>query len=111
MGHSVGVVGASGYSGGELLRLLVAHPTFEVSALFAQRAAGTTVGDAHPNLVSLADRRIEAFSAYAAAGLDLVFLCLPAGQSKDVVAGLSPETVVVDLSGDHRLAPDVYREW
>lgn len=111
MGISVSVVGASGYSGGELLRLLSGHPHFEVSRLFAQRSAGSTVADVHPNLSSLAGLPIEAFSAEAAAGLDVVFLCLPAGQSPAIVAELPDTTVVVDLSGDHRLPPDLYEEW
>lgn len=111
MGISVGVAGASGYSGGELLRLLAGHPTFEVTRVFAARAAGSTVGEAHPNLVSLADLRIGPLSAEAAAGLDIVFLCLPAGQAPPFVAGLAAATVVVDLSGDHRLPAPLYHEW
>ena len=111
MGISVGVVGASGYSGGELLRLLAGHPEFRLAALFAHRAAGTTVAHSHPNLLSLADLPIEVFSPEASSGLDLVFLCLPAGESARIVPDLGDATAVVDLSGDHRLPPAEYERW
>src|SRR2546426_10588670 len=102
MGISVGVAGASGYAGGELLRLLAGHPTFDVARLFAQRAAGTRVAEAHPNLVSLADLPIESLSRDAVSALDVLFLCLPAGQAAQA-ASLAPDsTLVVDVSGDHR---------
>jgi N-acetyl-gamma-glutamyl-phosphate reductase len=111
MGLSAGIAGASGYAGGELLRLLAEHPDLEITRLFAHRAAGSTVADVHPNLVSLHEKTIGAFSPEAAEGLDVLFLCLPAGQAAGIAAAVSDATCVVDFSGDHRLPPGQYREW
>jgi N-acetyl-gamma-glutamyl-phosphate reductase len=103
MGTTVAVAGASGYAGGELLRLLSAHPELEVGPVAAHRNAGERVGDVHPQLVSLADRVLIATDPAALAQADLVFLALPHGESAAVAAELPPELPVVDLGADHRL--------
>lgn len=102
MGVRVAVAGASGYAGGELLRLLIGHPAVELGALAAQSSAGEPVCSVHPQLPALADRRFVATDPVALAGADLVFLALPHGSSAALAAGLPPATKVVDLGADHR---------
>lgn len=104
MTFSVAVAGASGYAGGELLRLLLAHPEFEVGALTAATSAGTPLGEHQPHLVPLADRVLEPTGAATLAGHDVVFLALPHGASAGIAAQLPPDVVVVDCGADHRLA-------
>ncbi|HST67067.1 MAG TPA: N-acetyl-gamma-glutamyl-phosphate reductase [Mycobacteriales bacterium] len=103
MGTTVAVAGASGYAGGELLRLLSAHPEFEVGPVAAFANAGERLGDLHPQLVSLADRVLVPTSA-AALDADLVVLALPHGASAEIAAALPAGVPVVDLGADHRLA-------
>ncbi|MFG1701196.1 N-acetyl-gamma-glutamyl-phosphate reductase [Nonomuraea sp. NPDC049309] len=106
------VAGASGYAGGELLRLLLAHPEFEIGALTAASSAGTRLGAHQPHLAPLADRVIEETTAEALAGHDVVFLALPHGHSAAVAARLGDETIVVDCGADHRLAdPAAWQEF
>ena len=102
----VAVAGASGYAGGELLRLLAAHPDVEVGALTAGESAGTTIGTHHPHLVPLADRVLQPMSATVLAGHDVVFLALPHGASAALADQLPPETVVIDCGADFRLTDD-----
>ncbi|HEY9472238.1 MAG TPA: N-acetyl-gamma-glutamyl-phosphate reductase [Mycobacteriales bacterium] len=103
MGLTVAVAGASGYGGGELLRLLDAHPDLEVGAVTAHGNAGGRLGDVHPQLVTLADRVLLPTSPDTLAGADLVFLALPHGLSGPLAAALPPDQRVVDLGADHRL--------
>jgi N-acetyl-gamma-glutamyl-phosphate reductase len=103
MGTTVAVAGASGYAGGELLRLLSAHPGFEVGPVAAFANAGERLGDVHPQLVSLADRVLVATEPAALAQADLVFLALPHGRSAAVAAALPAGLPIVDLGADHRL--------
>jgi N-acetyl-gamma-glutamyl-phosphate reductase len=103
MGTTVAVAGASGYAGGELLRLLAAHPELEVGPVAAHANAGERLGDVHPQLVSLADRVLVPTDAAALAQADLVFLALPHGQSGALAAQLPADLPVVDLGADHRL--------
>ncbi len=103
----VAVVGASGYAGGELLRLVSGHPSFELAVATADSSAGRTVADLHPNLAghpALANLIFEPHSAVKEADADLVFLALPSGQSAPVAAGLADDVAVVDLGPDFRLA-------
>jgi N-acetyl-gamma-glutamyl-phosphate reductase len=102
MGIRVAVAGASGYAGGELLRLIAGHPEFDLVAATAHSQAGMPVAVVHPHLVGL-DLTLGRTEPAALAGADLVFLALPHGQSAALAAAL-PETVkVVDLGADHRL--------
>jgi N-acetyl-gamma-glutamyl-phosphate reductase len=108
----VAVAGASGYAGGELLRLLLGHPELEIGALTAGGNAGSTLGEHHPNLLPLADRVLSDTTAERLAGHDAVFLALPHGHSADLAAALPQGTVVIDCGADHRLAdPAAWRRW
>src|SRR3982074_1154400 len=100
----VAVAGASGYAGGELLRLLLAHPQVEIGALTAGGSAGTPLPAHQPHLVPLADRVPAAPTPDVLAGHDVVFLALPHGHSAPIAATLGPDTLVVDCGADHRLA-------
>ncbi len=97
------MVGASGYAGGELVRLLLGHPTLRVGPLAAGSNAGARVSELHPHLTALADRTFVATDADALQGVDVVFLALPHGESAAIAAALPPDTLVVDLGADHRL--------
>ncbi|NGO76948.1 N-acetyl-gamma-glutamyl-phosphate reductase [Streptomyces sp. YC504] len=97
------VAGASGYAGGELLRLLLAHPGVEVGALTGNSNAGQRLGALQPHLLPLADRVLEPTTAEVLAGHDVVFLALPHGQSAAVAEQLGDATLVVDMGADFRL--------
>ncbi|MDQ4084368.1 MAG: N-acetyl-gamma-glutamyl-phosphate reductase [Actinomycetota bacterium] len=104
MSLRIAIAGASGYAGGELLRLLASHPEAEIGALTAGGNAGSTLAQHHPHLVSLADRVLEETTAAVLAGHDVVFLALPHGQSAALAAELGEDTLVVDCGADFRLA-------
>jgi N-acetyl-gamma-glutamyl-phosphate reductase len=104
MSTRVAVAGASGYAGGELLRLLLAHPDVEIGALTAGSNAGERLGSLQPHLVPLAERVLEETSAETLSGHDVVFLALPHGQSGPLAAELGDQVLVVDCGADHRLA-------
>jgi N-acetyl-gamma-glutamyl-phosphate reductase len=112
MGARVAVAGASGYAGGELLRLLAGHPDLEIGSITAGGSAGRTVGEVHPHLAGvagLAGRVFEAHGAASVAGCDLVFLALPAGESAPLAASLPAAVKAVDLGPDFRLSdPDAW---
>ena len=99
----VAVAGASGYAGGELLRLLLDHPEVEVGAVTAGNNAGERLGTLQPHLIPLADRVLAETSLEELAGHDVVFLALPHGQSAAIAEQLGPEVVVVDCGADFRL--------
>ncbi|HEX5087006.1 MAG TPA: N-acetyl-gamma-glutamyl-phosphate reductase [Nocardioides sp.] len=105
----VAVAGASGYAGGELLRLLLGHPHVEIGALTAGSSAGEPLGALQPHLVPLADRVLEETTAEVLAGHDVVFLALPHGQSGPVAAELGEQVLVVDCGADFRLRSS--EEW
>ncbi|MGW4288783.1 N-acetyl-gamma-glutamyl-phosphate reductase [Streptomyces sp. NPDC004673] len=97
------VAGASGYAGGELLRLLLGHPGVEVGTLTGHSSAGRRLGELQPQLAPLADRVLTETTAEALAGHDVVFLALPHGQSAAVAEQLGPDVLVIDLGADFRL--------
>ena len=97
------VAGASGYAGGELLRLLAAHPGMSVGPLAAGSRAGEPVGAVHPNLGELADLPLLETSPEVLASADIVFLALPHGQSAALAAQLPESLPIVDLGADFRL--------
>ncbi|MEN8705995.1 MAG: N-acetyl-gamma-glutamyl-phosphate reductase [Nocardioides marinisabuli] len=99
----VAVAGASGYAGGEVLRLLLAHPEVEIGALTGASNAGQPLGALQPHLVPLADRVLEPTTIEVLSGHDVVFLALPHGQSGEVAAQLGDDTVVIDCGADFRL--------
>lgn len=97
------VAGASGYAGGELLRLLLAHPEIEIGALTGNSNAGQRLGALQPHLLPLADRVLTETTPEVLAGHDVVFLALPHGQSAAVAERLGPDVLVVDMGADFRL--------
>jgi len=112
MGTRVAVVGASGYAGGELLRLLGAHPHLDVVAATGQQSAGQRIGEVHPGLRSLADLILGETSLDAVADAELVFLALPPGASGSFAEALPSIMKVVDLGADHRLVdPAAYEQY
>jgi N-acetyl-gamma-glutamyl-phosphate reductase len=100
----VAVAGASGYAGGEVLRLLLGHGGVQIGALTGGSNAGQSLGTLQPHLVPLADRVLEETTPETLAGHDVVFLGLPHGQSAAVAAQLGDDVVVIDCGADHRLA-------
>lgn len=104
MTFSVAVAGASGYAGGETLRLLAAHPEARIGALTAHANAGQQLGAFQPHLRSLADRVLEPTTPQNLAGHDVVVLALPHGASGQIAAQLPDDVLVIDLGADHRLA-------
>jgi N-acetyl-gamma-glutamyl-phosphate reductase len=103
MGMRASVAGASGYAGGELLRLLLAHPELAVGSVTAGGAAGRPTFDLHPHLPALDGYRFAPTEPAILADADVVFLALPHGQSSALAAELPPNVVVIDLGADHRL--------
>jgi len=103
------VAGASGYAGGEVLRLLLGHPGAAIGALTAGSNAGETLGSLQPHLVPLAHRVLEQTTVEALSGHDVVILGLPHGQSAAIAEALPDATVVIDCGADFRLAdPDAW---
>ena len=104
MGVRVAVAGASGYAGGELLRIIGGHPDLELGPLAAATSAGAPVTSAHPHLAHLDSHTFEPLDPARLSAADLVFLALPHEESAAVSAALPAETPVVDLSASFRLA-------
>jgi N-acetyl-gamma-glutamyl-phosphate reductase len=98
---SVAIAGASGYAGGELLRLLSAHPEFEVTTVTAHANAGQPLSAVHPHLTAYRDLVLEETSAATLAQADVVFLALPHGASGALT--FPDDVLVVDCGADHRL--------
>ncbi|MBK8469739.1 MAG: N-acetyl-gamma-glutamyl-phosphate reductase [Candidatus Phosphoribacter sp.] len=97
------VVGASGYAGGEILRLLLGHPQMEIGAVTADSSAGRRLGDVHPHLTPLAERILSPTTEAAVAGHDIVFLALPHGASAAFLPSIPDTAVVLDCGADFRL--------
>jgi N-acetyl-gamma-glutamyl-phosphate reductase len=100
---TVAIAGASGYAGGEVLRLLLGHPAVKVGALTGGTNAGERLGVLQPHLVTIADRVLEETSVEILAGHDVVFLGLPHGQSAEIANALGDDVVVIDCGADFRL--------
>ncbi|KUI29434.1 N-acetyl-gamma-glutamyl-phosphate reductase [Mycobacterium sp. IS-1742] len=105
---SVAVAGASGYAGGEILRLLLGHPAYAdgrltIGALTAAGSAGTMLGEHHPHLLPLAGRVLDATDAETLSGHDVVFLGLPHGHSAALAEQLGDDTLIIDCGADFRL--------
>ncbi len=100
---SVAVAGASGYAGGEILRLLLAHEHVDVGTLTAGSSAGSVLGDHHPHILQLSDRVLEPTDVDRLAGHDVVVMALPHATGGAVSDALPPQTLVIDASADHRL--------
>ncbi|WP_096311623.1 N-acetyl-gamma-glutamyl-phosphate reductase [Mycobacterium sp. PYR15] len=105
---SVAIAGASGYAGGEILRLLLGHPAYadgrlSIGALTAAASAGTHLSEHHPHLLPLADRVLQPTERDVLAGHDVVFLALPHGHSAALAEQLGDDTLIVDCGADFRL--------
>jgi N-acetyl-gamma-glutamyl-phosphate reductase len=101
---SVSVVGASGYSGAELIKLLIKHPNVRIDRLFANTSAGKKLADVVPVFNKTLDVVLESYSIESIAKSDLVFIALPSGEAMNLVPGmLAAGKRVIDLGGDFRL--------
>lgn len=100
---TVAVAGASGYAGGEVLRLLLGHPEVQIGAVTAGANAGESLGSLQPHLIPLADRILQDTNVEVLSGHDVVFLALPHGQSAQYAQALGDDVVVIDCGADFRL--------
>ncbi|WP_081622769.1 N-acetyl-gamma-glutamyl-phosphate reductase [Heyndrickxia acidiproducens] len=110
----IGIVGANGYSGAELIRLLVRHPHAEIEMLVSHRTKGTMLAEHYPHFQHIIEAELKEMNPEEIAGcVDLLFFATPSGVSKDVLPGfLEKGLKCIDLSGDFRLnSPDAYRQW
>ncbi len=103
MAYTVAVAGASGYAGGELLRILAAHPDFDVRTVTAHSNAGQLLSDVHPHLNQWPDLVLQDTTAEVLSGHDVVFVALPHGKSGELTDALGDEALVIDVAADHRL--------
>jgi N-acetyl-gamma-glutamyl-phosphate reductase len=110
--HDVAILGASGYTGAELVRLIATHPQMRIVALAADRKAGQAMGAVFPHLRHLDLPTLTTIDAIDFAGIDLCFCALPHATSQAVIAALPRDLKVVDLSADFRLRDAaVYEKW
>lgn len=111
-GLRVGVLGASGYTGGELVRLALGHPEVELAFLGGRDSAGRTLEEVHPHLAGSPAASLRIQPVGDAKDLDLAFLALPHGESSTIAPALLEASVrVIDLAGDFRLPATAYPEW
>ncbi|WP_126977940.1 N-acetyl-gamma-glutamyl-phosphate reductase [Frigidibacter oleivorans] len=112
MTHRIAILGASGYTGAELVRLISTHPAMTVVALSGDRKAGMEMGDVFPHLRHIALPVLQKIEDIDFSGVDLCFCALPHATSQAVIAGLPRDLKVVDLSADFRLRdPADYEKW
>jgi N-acetyl-gamma-glutamyl-phosphate reductase len=112
MTQNIAILGASGYTGAELVRLLAGHPTMRIAALSADRKAGMRMGEVFPFLRHLDLPVLQKIDEMDFAGIDLTFCALPHGTTQGVIAALPGGMKVVDLSADFRLRdPAAYAQW
>ncbi|WP_372795124.1 N-acetyl-gamma-glutamyl-phosphate reductase [Lutibacter sp.] len=109
----IGVIGATGYTGSELVRILTNHPDVEITMITSESRAGELFSDVHPFLQGIADQKLVSINDIDNYELDLVFLALPHGVSMDFVKRFKDKSFkIIDLSGDFRLSSkEVYEEW
>lgn len=113
MSYKVGVIGAAGYAGAELVRLLLQHPEFDLTVITSNADAGTALADAYPAFAGASDLAFTTHDDPAVRECDLVFLAVPhTAAMSQVPALLDAGVTVVDLSADYRLSDkDVYEQW
>lgn len=108
----IGVLGASGYTGAEIVRLLASHPHFSITMMTADRKAGQSIGAVFPHLVTQDLPDMVAIKDADFSHVDAVFCCLPHGTTQEIIKGLPKELKIVDLSADFRLRNiNEYEEW
>ncbi len=109
---TVGVTGATGYAGGEVCRLLAAHPNLRLAGVHANSSAGRRLGELQPHLLPYADMVVQPSDAASLSGYDVVVLALPHGESAAIAAQLPEDTLVIDCGADHRLIdPAAWTRW
>ncbi len=109
---SIAIIGASGYTGAELIRILHAHPHAKISALTGDSQAGKPVGEVYPHLAHLNLPKLVTVQEVDFSAIDVVFCCLPHGTTQTVIAALPKQVKIIDLSADFRLAdPELYAQW
>jgi len=112
MPHNIAILGASGYTGAELVRLIATHPTFRIKALSGDRKAGQPMSSVYPHLRHMDLPDLQRIEDIDFAQIDLAFCALPHATSQAVIAKLPRDLKVVDLSADFRLRdPEVYAAW
>ncbi|MCV2892276.1 N-acetyl-gamma-glutamyl-phosphate reductase [Lentibacter sp. XHP0401] len=112
MAHKIAILGASGYTGAELIRLLATHPAYEIAALGAFSKAGQDMADVFPHLRHLSLPQLVSFDEIDFEAIDLCFCALPHKTSQEVISGLPKHLKIVDLSADFRLRdPEAYQQW
>ncbi|SEM15548.1 N-acetyl-gamma-glutamyl-phosphate reductase [Roseovarius azorensis] len=112
MTHKVAILGASGYTGAELVRLIATHPAMEIAALAANSKAGQSMGQVFPHLRYLALPDLVTIEEINFADIDLCFCALPHKTSQEVIKALPRDLRIVDLSADFRLRdPAAYQKW
>lgn len=112
MTHKVAILGASGYTGAELVRLISQHPSIEIAALAAERKAGLSMAEVFPHLRHLDLPTLCKISEIDFSKIDLCFCALPHKTSQEVIAALPKDLKIVDLSADFRLRdPAEYEKW
>src|SRR5260221_7075198 len=104
MSIPVGIVGVSGYGGGEALPLCAGHPEFHVVYVAGESSAGSRLGERFPGIGALGDLQIQKWDPAALPPLGVLFASLPTGESKEALARVSSQTRIVDIGGDHRFA-------
>jgi len=102
MSIRVGIVGVSGYGGGEALRLIASHPTFQLAYVAGESSAGQKLIERFPGIGKVGELMIEKWDRATLPDLDVLFASLPTGESKEALARVSPKTKIVDIGGDHR---------
>ena len=109
----IGIIGATGYTGSELVRILTNHPDVEITMITSESRAGELFSDVHPFLQGIADQKLVSINQIDEYELDLVFLALPHGVSMDFAKRFKDKPFkIIDLSGDFRLSSkEVYEEW
>jgi N-acetyl-gamma-glutamyl-phosphate reductase len=109
---TVGVTGATGYAGGEVCRLLAAHPQLRLTGVHANSSAGRRLGELQPHLLPFADLEVRSSAAAELTGYDVVVLALPHGESAAIAAQLPDDVLVIDCGADHRLNdPAAWARW
>lgn len=112
MPHKVAILGASGYTGAELVRLIAQHPNIEIAALAAERKAGMTMAEVFPHLRHMSLPTLCKIEEIDFSAIDLCFCALPHKTSQEVIAALPNDLKIVDLSADFRLRdPAEYEKW
>jgi len=110
--HNIAILGASGYTGAELVRLIALHPAMRISALAANSKAGMAMSEVFPHLRHLDLPKLVTIEQIDFSGIDLCFCALPHATSQEVIAGLPKTLKIVDLSADFRLRDaEAYRNW